>query len=86
MHYQYRTQGVCSRAIDFDLENGIVNNVKFTGGCPGNTLGVAALANGRSAQELIGLIKGIRCGFKPTSCPDQLALAIEAAIAQEAGK
>ena len=86
MHYQYRTQGVCSRAVDFDLENGVVNNVKFTGGCPGNTLGVAALANGRSAQELIGIIKGIRCGYKPTSCPDQLALAIEAAMAREANQ
>ncbi len=84
MRYSYRTRGVCSRGIEFDLENGVVDNVNFIGGCPGNTQGVAALANGRSARELISIIKGIKCGSKPTSCPDQLALAIEAALEQEA--
>ena len=86
MRYSYKTKGVCSRGIEFDLENGIVNNVNFIGGCPGNTQGVAALANGRSASELIGIIKGIKCGYKPTSCPDQLACAIEAALEAEAAE
>lgn len=81
MHYT--PSGVCSRSIDFELENGIVKNVQFTGGCSGNTQGVAALIQGMSAEEAIRRLKGIRCGFKPTSCPDQLAKALEAALASQ---
>lgn len=77
MHYIYQTKGVCSKSVSFDLEDGIVKNVQFTGGCNGNTQGVAKLAEGRPATELISLLKGIKCGFKSTSCPDQLAQAIQ---------
>ena len=82
MTYECNISGVCAKKVVFDMEDGVLNNVKFIGGCPGNTLGVAALCNGRKAEDVIATIKGIRCGFKPTSCPDQLACAIEAAIAQ----
>ena len=84
MRHEFTTHGTCSRRIDFDLEDGLVKNVRFQGGCPGNTLGVAALAEGRSPEELISILKGIKCGPKPTSCPDQLAKALEAALAEEA--
>ena len=79
----YLPKGVCSRKIDLDIENGIVKSVRFTGGCSGNTQGVAALCVGRKPEELIPLLKGIRCGFKPTSCPDQLSKALEQALQQE---
>ena len=76
--YTYTPKGVCSMKITFDVdENDIVSNIKFTGGCNGNTQGVAALANGRKKDELISLLEGIRCGFRPTSCPDQLAQALK---------
>lgn len=77
---RYTPSGVCSRSIDFDLEDGIVKNVRFTGGCSGNTQGVAALIQGMPAEEAIRRLKGIKCGYKPTSCPDQLAKALEAAL------
>lgn len=80
MHY--RPQGVCSQGIDFELNNGIIEKVKFTGGCSGNTQGVAALVEGMSATEAIKRLKGIRCGFRATSCPDQLAIALEKALAE----
>lgn len=80
MEYTYRTKGVCSRKIDFEITDGKVHNVRFTGGCGGNTQGVAALAEGMDANELIARLKGIRCGFKSTSCPDQLANAIKEVI------
>ncbi|MBO5454254.1 MAG: TIGR03905 family TSCPD domain-containing protein [Clostridia bacterium] len=76
MKYTYRTKGVCSMQIEFELEGEIVKNVNFIGGCSGNTQGVARLAEGRSKDELITLLSGIRCGFKNTSCPDQLAKAL----------
>lgn len=81
MHYT--PSGVCSRGIDFELENGIVKNVRFTGGCSGNTQGVAALIQGMSAEEAIRRLKGLRCGLKPTSCPDQLAKALKAALVSQ---
>ncbi len=81
--YTFTPRGVCSRKIDFTLENGIIKDVRFTGGCSGNTQGVAALCIGRPAAEVVGIIKGIRCGVKGTSCPDQLATALEQAIAEE---
>ena len=78
---KYTTQGVCSRFIDFDLEDGIVKNVVFTGGCNGNLKGIAALVEGQPAEDVIKRLTGTKCGFKPTSCPDQLAQALEAALA-----
>ena len=80
MAYRYTTRGVCARAITFDLEDGIVRNVRFEGGCAGNTQGVAALVEGMPAEEAIRRLAGIRCGFKPTSCPDQLAQALQKAL------
>ncbi len=73
---EYKTSGVCSRAIKFEVEDGLVRNVKFLGGCSGNTQGVAALAEGMPVDEVISRLEGIRCGAKPTSCPDQLACAL----------
>lgn len=82
MAFSYRPQGVCARGITFDIEDGIVRNVKFEGGCSGNTQGVAALVEGMPAAEAIIRLSGIRCGFKGTSCPDQLSKALEAALAE----
>lgn len=73
----YKTSGVCSRSIDIEIEDGIVVSVKYNGGCHGNTQGVAALVAGMSIDEVIARLSGIRCGFKPTSCPDQLAQALK---------
>lgn len=77
MKYEYTPKGVCSRRINFEVENGIVKNVEFTGGCAGNTQGVARLCEGRGVEELIELLQNIKCGFKSTSCPDQLACALK---------
>lgn len=79
----FTTRGTCSRMIHITLEDGIVESVTFDGGCAGNTRGVSALVRGMSAKEAIERLKGIRCGFKPTSCPDQLARALEACLAEE---
>ncbi|MEG0114848.1 MAG: TIGR03905 family TSCPD domain-containing protein [Hydrogenoanaerobacterium sp.] len=74
----YRPKGVCSQLIKLDIEeDNIINSVEFFGGCAGNTKGVAALVKGKDAKEVIALLKGIHCGFKNTSCPDQLAMALE---------
>ncbi len=80
MEYKYTPSGVCSRGIKFEIEDGIVKNIRFTGGCSGNTQGVAALAEGMTAEEIVNRLSGIRCGFKGTSCPDQLAKAVAQAI------
>lgn len=80
MTYNYKPHGVCARGISFDIENGKVVNIKFSGGCSGNTQGVSALADGMEASELIEKLSGIRCGFKNTSCPDQLAKAVAKAL------
>ena len=80
MKYTYKTKGTCSQKITFDIEDGVVRNVEFLGGCSGNTQGLARLAEGRDAKELIEILSGIRCGFKPTSCPDQLAKALSEAL------
>lgn len=81
--YTYTPRGVCSVKINFDIDNGIIKNVFFTGGCNGNTQGVAKLAEGMSAQEVLKRLKGTDCGGRGTSCPDQLAKAIELALAEE---
>ena len=77
MQYEYKTKGTCSQRIFFDIENGVVKNVQFVGGCNGNLKGIAALVEGMSADEVIRRVEGIRCGMKATSCPDQLAKALK---------
>ena len=78
---KYRTQGVCSSMIDIQMNGDIIEAVKFTGGCNGNLQGISALVRGMKAQDAIERLKGIRCGFKNTSCPDQLAHALESILA-----
>lgn len=86
MHYSAKFRGTCSIGVEFDLDdNGTVNGVTFHRGCSGNTQGVALLANGRPADELIGLLRGVHCGSRPTSCPDQFACALQKAL-EEKGK
>ena len=80
----YRTKGTCSMAIHVDLNpDHTIQNVEFVGGCSGNTQGVAILVKGMKAEEAIERIEGIRCGSKPTSCPDQLAKALRMALEEE---
>ncbi len=76
----YKTHGVCSSAIEFELDHDKVTNVHFVGGCSGNTQGVSRLVEGMDVHEAISRLEGIKCGFKPTSCPDQLAKALKEAI------
>lgn len=80
MTYEYKTKGTCSQKITFDLEDNKIKNVNFIGGCHGNLQGIAALVEGMDANEVVTKLSGIRCGWKNTSCPDQLALAVEHAI------
>ena len=75
-HIEYKTQGTCSRAIVIDVEDDVIVGCKFVGGCAGNTQGVAALVAGMRVDEAIERLGGIKCGFKNTSCPDQLARAL----------
>ena len=77
----YKTKGTCSTMIDVELKDGVIDSVKFTGG-NGNLQGISALVKGMKPEEAISRLKGIRCGFKPTSCPDQLAHALEEMIAK----
>ena len=85
--YEYTTSGTCSTRIEFDIADRggvkVVTGVKFTGGCNGNTQGVARLVEGMEVNEAISRMEGIKCGFKPTSCPDQLAKALKGALAGE---
>ena len=77
----FKTKGVCSSAISFELDDEKkIHNVKFKGGCSGNTQGVAKLVEGMDAEEVIRRLDGIRCGHRPTSCPDQLSQAIKEAL------
>lgn len=76
----YRTRGVCSQLIHFELDGDIVKNVQFLGGCHGNLQGISKLVNGMKAEDVIARLEGIRCGNKTTSCPDQLACALKQAI------
>lgn len=81
MHHTYYTSGTCSRQIDFDIdEQDRVSGISFVGGCNGNLKGICALAQGQQAAQLISTLKGIRCGNKSTSCPDQLAQALAEAL------
>lgn len=74
--FKYKTKGTCSQEIQFDIVDGKLSGVKFIGGCSGNTQGVARLVEGMKPEEAVAKLAGIKCGFKPTSCPDQLACAI----------
>ena len=76
MKYSYRTSGTCSSQIDLEVEDGILKDVCFTGGCNGNLKGISALVKGMKVEEVISRLEGIRCGYKPTSCPDQLCQAL----------
>ena len=80
MHYTYKTKGTCSVQIDFDIIDNKVMNVKFLGGCNGNLQGISALVEGQTPEEVIKRLKDIKCGFKSTSCPDQLAIALRTAL------
>lgn len=80
----YRTHGTCSMQIILDLnEDHTIQNVEFIGGCSGNTQGISSLVKGMKAEEAIDRLEGIRCGSKPTSCPDQLAKALRLALSSE---
>lgn len=78
---EYKTQGTCSRQINVEVEDGVITSCEFVGGCSGNTQGVAALVTGMNVEDAIQKLKGIKCGFKQTSCPDQLAKALEKSLA-----
>lgn len=76
----YKTHGVCAKNISFDVKDGKVYNVQFTGGCNGNLQGIGRLVEGMPVEEVISRVEGIRCGMKATSCPDQLAHALKEAV------
>ncbi|MBQ0079513.1 MAG: TIGR03905 family TSCPD domain-containing protein [Eubacterium sp.] len=84
MDYNYKTKGVCAQQINFTIEDGKVKNVEFFGGCNGNLKAIGLLVEGKDAAEVAALLKGNTCGFKQTSCGDQLANALEQALAHEA--
>ncbi|MEA4987275.1 TIGR03905 family TSCPD domain-containing protein [Anaerovorax sp. IOR16] len=84
MNYSYKTDGTCSKLIEFSLEDGVVKNVKFTGGCDGNLKAIGKLVEGMKAEEVIKCCKGISCSGRPTSCGDQLATALYQVLAEEA--
>ncbi len=77
---KYKTTGTCSSMIDIELDGNIIKSVKFTGGCNGNLQGISKLVEGMKAEDAIARLRGIKCGFKSTSCPDQLAVALESFI------
>ena len=83
MTYTFQPRGVCSRAMSVEVDDqGVIRDLQVVGGCNGNLQGISALVKGMKPEEAISRLKGIRCGFKPTSCPDQLAHALEEMIAQ----
>lgn len=82
MTYSYAPKGVCSSRIDLELDGDIIKSVQFTGGCHGNLQGISRLVQGMTAGEAIARLEGIRCGYKPTSCPDQLSRALREALAR----
>lgn len=82
MQYKYRTTGTCSQEITFEVEDNKLKNVQFLGGCNGNLQGIGRLVEGQDVDTVITKLEGIRCGMKPTSCPDQLAQALKAYKAQ----
>lgn len=83
MTYTYYTKGTCSRQMNIELEDGVVRDVEILGGCNGNLKGIRSLVQGMKAEDVIERLRGIRCGDKTTSCPDQLAIALEQALSQQ---
>lgn len=83
MNLEFKTKGVCARQINLEIEDGIVKDVKFIGGCNGNASGISMLVKDMKVEDVIKKLKGIKCGFKDTSCPDQLAIALERIINEE---
>ena len=83
MKYRHKNKGTCSTEVTFEIEGGLVKNVEFTGGCNGNLKAISRLAEGRSAEELVALLKGNTCGWKDTSCADQFAQGLENALKEE---
>ena len=77
---RYVPKGVCSKAIDIDVNNGVIQSVSFSGGCNGNLQGISSLVQGMKIEEAISRLKGIKCGYKSTSCPDQLAQALDSIL------
>ena len=83
-HYEYKPSGVCSTLIEFDLDdNNVIHNTKFTNGCNGNLKALSILVEGMPCSEVIDKLSGIRCGFRPTSCSDQLTKAVSEAMENE---
>ena len=80
MTVEYTPKGVCSRKIEIDIENGIINKVRFVGGCNGNTQGISKLVEGMKAEDAIARMEGTTCGPRPTSCPDQIAKNLKKAL------
>ena len=80
MTYTYATKGTCAKSIDVELEGNIIKSVSFLGGCHGNLQGISKLVEGMSVEEAVKRLRGIRCGSKTTSCPDQLTFALEEAV------
>ena len=85
MVYTFKTRGVCASTINFELENGIVKNVSFTGGCNGNLKAISKLVEGMEAEKVISILQGNKCGFKQTSCADQLSIALKNALDEQSG-
>lgn len=85
MKYSFKTRGVCASFIKFDIEDGKVYNVEFTGGCNGNLKAISRLVDGMDCEKVISILKGNTCGWKPTSCADQLTKAIESALEEGNG-
>ena len=83
MQFEYKTKGTCSQRIFFEIEDGKLHNVQYLGGCNGNLQGISSLVRGMKATDAIERMRGIRCGFKPTSCPDQLSIALEKTLEEE---
>lgn len=86
MKYSYRTKGTCAQQIDLEINNDVVTNVKFYGGCDGNLKAIPILVDGMTVDEIVQKCAGIQCGFKNTSCADQLSKAVLAAQSEAAGK
>ena len=77
MRYEYKTKDTCSQTISFDINGNVITNIEFYGGCNGNLKGISSLVKGMTLDEVISRLKGIKCGMKQTSCPDQIAIALE---------
>lgn len=80
MKISYQPKGVCSRLMNIEVEDGVIQNLEVIGGCNGNLKGISALVKGMKVEDAISRMEGIRCGFKPTSCPDQIAQALKQAL------